>query len=187
MLREAIDDILYDCAQFLDTTTTSTELFQVPVAGTGNGITGKTEFHTNLRQQGTLPNDETFKVLGVGITMSPLVSGDANGTGNSLYFKESQSGYCEMRVGNKVYYRWAIPLLLQARLKVAHDLAAICTMPVEAPHLPMKGFIPVIRPFYIRSGSQFKVTMYWNTVHAANATPFFTYFMILGIRFRGIQ
>lgn len=187
MTREAIDDILYDCAKFGDTTTTSTELFQVPVSGTGNGITGKTYHDTNLAQQGQLPNDETFKVLGVGITIAPLVTADANGTGNALYWTETVQGYCEMRVANKVYYRWSIPLLLQARLQVAHDLAAVCTYPIEAPHLPMKGFVPVIRPYYIRAGNQFKVTMYWNRAHAGSSTPFYIYFMILGIRFRGIQ
>lgn len=186
-MREAIDDILYDCCRFQDTTTLSTELFQVPLSGNGNGITGKTYFHTNMAQQGQLPNDETFKVLGVGMTISPLVSGDATGLVNSTYFSESQNGYCELRVGNKMYYRWAQSLLLQARLHVAHDLAAICTYPVEAPHLPGKGFIPVIRPFYIKAGNTFKVSMYWNAVHSANATPFFVYFMLLGIRFRGIQ
>lgn len=185
--REVIDDILYDACKFSDTSTTSTELFQVPVSGSGNGITGKTELHTNLRQQGQLPNDETFKVLGVGMTMSPLVSSDANGTGNALYWQESTAGYAELYIANKSYYRWTMSLLQQARLQVAHDLAAICTYPIEAPHLPMKGFIPLIRPVYIRAGNQFKVKLNWVAAHAGASTPFTIYFMILGIRFRGIQ
>jgi hypothetical protein len=187
MTREAIDDILYDCCKFSDSTTTQTELFQVPVSGSGNGITGKTELHTNLRQQGQLPNDETFKVLGVGITLGPLVTSDADAIVNAKYFDEATRGYCELRIANKVYYRWTMSLLSQARLNVAHALTGICTYPIETPHLPMKGFIPLIRPVYIRAGNQFKVTMTWNRAHSASSTVFETYFMMLGIRFRGIQ
>lgn len=186
-MREVIDDIIYDSAKFGDTTTTSTELFQVPVSGTGNGITGKTYYHTNMTQNGTLPNDESFKVLGVGIRLAPAVSGDANGTDNSSYYNTSTNGYCELRVGNKMYYRWAQSLLQQSFFQVAHDLAAICTYPLRPPHMPQKGFIPVLKPFYIRPGVPFKVSMTWNTVHAGASTPWTIYFCLFGIRFRGIQ
>lgn len=184
MMREVIDDFLYDT--FNLTTTTTADLFTVPLAQTGNGITGKTRTHTNMVLQGVLPNNESFKVLGVGIYVTPLLTGDANGTTNTAFFRKSTGGYVKLTVGNKTYYQWNMRLLLQARMKVGHALTGVASYFYESPHYAAKGFIPVTAPFVIRPGVSFKASVVLNEA-PGSSNPYYVAFVMLGIRNRGVQ
>ena len=193
---EYIGDIVYDSAQFKSTHTTETTLFTVPIGASGNGVTNKTPFHTNMEQVGKLPNNEIFKVWGIGMWLGLVYDAynagitDADATVNCTVLGKLLEGYVKVKIMNKDYRTFPISFLTSFRVQPVTGVASRCVYTIQNPLCRQFGYFPLAAPLDIGGGQNFGVDIKLNTAMAAvgsGENPWMLYFGFWGVRSRSIQ
>jgi hypothetical protein len=193
---EYIGDVVYDSVQFSSTHTTSTSLFTVPIGGSGNGVTNKTPFHTNMEQVGKLPNNEIFKVWGLGMWLASTYDAynfglyDTDAAAYVTVLGKLLEGYVKVKIMNKDYRTFPISFLTSFRVKPVSAVASKCVYTIQNPLCRQYGYFPLSAPLDIGGGQNFGVDITLATAMAAvgsGENPFMLYFGFWGVRSRPIQ
>lgn len=193
---EFIGDVVYDSVLFTAANPNNNSLFTTPIGGNGNGITGKTPFHTNMEQVGKLANNEIFKVWGLGMWLGLVPNAtnlgltDADATANVTALGSLLEGYVKVKIMNKDYRTFPISFLTNFRVQPMSGVASRCVYTIQNPLTKQFGFFPLAASLDIGGGQNFGVDLTLNTNMAALGganQPFLLYFGFWGVRSRSIQ
>lgn len=193
--KEYIPDIVYDSCLFTSSSANPQSLFTVNIGGTGNGITGKNYFHTNMEQVGKLANKERFVVYGMSIWLEPnsaatLGFHDTNASDNIAHIGYLTTGYASVKIQNKTYREFPISYLTQFRCQPISGVASRCVYAIQSPLCADTGFFRLSAPMVFGVDEQFGVDLKLETLPPAISQVenyFLLFFGFWGLRERAIQ
>jgi hypothetical protein len=184
--KELINFILYDTCTAINTSALSTTLFQTPIGGSGNGITGKTALHTNMTNPGVLANDEQMRIFGYGGWLTPTLKIGATVAATTDNLEKFLNGYIRIMLGPKTYRYAPLALMCNSRGNFTDTTATTSINIAETPFAEKTGFMRLAMPVHMFPRDQFKVEINWAAANLSTNVWYYT-FAFIGVIIRNIQ
>jgi hypothetical protein len=181
---ETKDYIFYDTT--LITTNTQDSLFQVPLHGTGNGITGKTFRHTNMKTAGQFPTDiKEFYILGYTAWISPALMKSTSIDADIDFINKLMNGYFEIKLSETIFPPIPINLICQNNIQIYPPNTNVAVYSIEPAIFKDKGFLPFAPDLAIKvePGTKVRVDVKLESAPGSE-NPFYLSFGFLGILVR---
>lgn len=180
-----VDAMLYDCSSPVSGASEDT-YFQVPIGGqlSGNSAVKKSLLHTNMKQGGQLPTDESFEVRGYGMWITPLLLQDTDQSIVRTLFNNMINGYVTIKFRGMRDLDYPISALLSYRPAGIIGTSTNNFMTLSGSALNFaKGFKPLSKPFILSRAVPVEVKVEWPTApNSGSSNPILLYFAFFGIR-----